>query len=81
MREINCYSIEHEQGVIDDEHNRTDFQLFELNDDRKHAFYRLIKYLQLPVYIITSLDEGCDIVLSGYDQFVCLVFAETREGW
>jgi hypothetical protein len=61
--------------MVDNEHNRVNFQLFELNNNGKHAFNRLIKYLELPIDVIPPLDESCYLVLGCNYQLISLIFA------
>ena len=55
-------------------------KLLELYNNREEHFYGLIKNLELPIYVVSLLDEGGYLSLDINNNVVGLVLTEGREG-
>lgn len=55
------------------------FELFELDDYTQQHLYGFVEDLQLPIDIVSFLDEGCDISFQGYNNRICLILRDHRE--
>ena len=67
--------------MINDKIDGGYFELFELNNDGKEEFDRLIEDFQLPIYIIPLLYKHSDLSLHIDDYVIGLILVEGRKRW